>query len=160
MIARTHVRTFLLAIGLATLAAPALACVCSPPQSEAEKNEIATRIATTSIAIVDVTQVAPMDFKAMRGETFSVAKVHLGSAPARFELARAFHREPDGNVSMGMTSCDEIPPPGRTTTVVLYATDTPGKFRFGGTCDQYFINEVPGAIGLVRAALGRPVERG
>jgi len=155
------VRTFLLALGLAALPAPALACTCSPPESEAQKREIAARIANDSIAIVDVEQVAAMDFKAMRGETYSVAKVHIGKAPARIELARAFHRDPNGEVSLGMTSCDEIPPPGRRTTVVLYATETPGKFRFGYTCDQYFLNEVPGAIEHIRAAWRqRPAERG
>jgi hypothetical protein len=61
---------------------------------------------------------------------------------------------------LAVSSCDEIPPPGKRTIVVLYATETPGKFRFGGTCDQYFINEVPGAINLIRAALGARVERG
>ena len=153
-------RTILLAAGLVAMAAPALACTCSPPETEAQKREIAARIARDSVAIVDVEQVAPMDYNGMRGETYSVAKVHLGKAPAKFELARGFHREPDGGVSLAVTSCDEIPPPGKRMTMVLYATDTPGRFRFGSTCDQYFISEVPGAIGLIRAAFGRPVERG
>ena len=153
-------RVIFFAIGLASISVPALACVCSPPESDAERQEIAARIAKESVAVIDVEQVAPMDFKAMRGETYSVAKVHLGKAPARFELARDFHRGADGGVSLGATSCDEIPPPGHRTTVVLYATETPGKFRFGGTCDQYFVNEVPGAIALIRATLGRNVERG
>lgn len=153
-------RGLLIAVGLAAISAPALACTCSPPESDAQKQEIAGRIAKESIAIVDVEQLAPMDYQGMRGETYSVAKVHFGNAPARFELARGFHREPDGGVSLAVTSCDEIPPPGKRTMVVLYATETPGKFRFGGTCDQYFINEVPGAIGLIRAALGARVERG
>ena len=153
-------RAMLLAVGLAAISAPALACTCSPPETDAEKQEIAARIAKGSVAIVDVEQIGPMDFKGMRGETYKVVKVQVGKAPATFELARAFHREPDGGVSIATSSCDEIPPPGQRTTVVLYATDTPGKYRFGGTCDQYFIREVPGAIGLIRAALGRPGERG
>ena len=153
-------RGLLIAVGLAAISAPALACTCSPPETEAQKQEIAARIAKDSVAIVDVEQVAPMDYQGMRGETYSVAKVHLGKAPAKFELARDFHREPNGGVSMAVSSCDEIPPPGKRTTVVLYATETPGKFRFGGTCDQYFINEVPGAMALIRAALGAKVERG
>jgi len=140
-------------------AAPALACVCSPPETEAEKREIASRIARSAAAIVDIDQVSDMNWEGMRGETYRVVKVHFGSAPASFELARQFSRGPDGKVQLAMTSCDDVPPPGRRTTTVLYATDSPGKFRLGGTCDQYFINEA-GGIAAVIAAAGKPGERG
>jgi len=152
-------RSIALAVALLSASVPALACVCSPPTSEADKRAIAARIARESVAVVDVEQVAPLDFDAMRGETYRVAKVHIGNAPEKFELARAFDRGPDGKVSMGMTSCDEIPPPGTRTTVVLYATELPGKFRFGGTCDHLFVNTA-GSIALIRSQLPRIVERG
>lgn len=152
-------RPTILIAGLLATATPALACVCSPPETEAQKREIAERIARTAIAIVDVEQVSGLDWEAMRGETYRVIKTHVGAAPESFELAREFSRGPDGKVQMGMTSCDEVPPPGHRTTTVLYATDTPGKFRTGSTCDQYFVN-LPGGIDAVRAALAKPGERG
>ena len=152
-------RALLLAFGLAALSAPAMACVCSPPETEAQKREIAERIARTAGAIVDVEQASGMDWETMRGETYGVLKTHVGAAPSTFELARNFSRGPDGKVQMGMTSCDEVPPPGRRTTVVLYSTGTPGKFRTGSTCDQLFIN-TPGGIEAVRTALGPSAERG
>jgi hypothetical protein len=151
-------RPVILIAGLLATATPALACVCSPPESAAEKREIAGRIAKDAVAIVDVEQVAGMDWEAMRGETYRVVKTHVGAAPRTFELAREFSRGPDGKVQMGMTSCDEVPPPERRTTVVLYSTDLPGKFRTGGTCDHLFVN-TPGGIQAVRAALSA-VERG
>ncbi|HET7708761.1 MAG TPA: hypothetical protein VFK50_04400 [Sphingomicrobium sp.] len=145
--------------GLLAAASPALACVCSPPETDAQKSEIAERIARTSVAVADVEQESGMDWESMRGETYRVVKIHVGEAPARFELARSFSRGPDGKVQMGMTSCDEIPPPGRPTTVILYSTDMPGKLRIGGTCDHMFVN-MPGGIEAVRAAVRQSGERG
>ena len=152
-------RPFILFAGLLATATPALACVCSPPESEAEKREIAGRIASEAVAIVEVEQVSGMDWESMRGETYRVVKTHFGAAPQKFELAREFSRGPDGKVQMAMTSCDEVPPPGYRITTVIYATDSPGKFRVGSTCDQYFVN-LPGGIDAVRAAAAKPVERG
>lgn len=152
-------RPSILIAGLLATVTPALACVCSPPETDAQKREIADRIAWTSTAIVDVEQQSGMDWAAMRGETYRVVKIHVGAAPQTFELARQFSRGPDGKVQMGMTSCDEVPPPDRRTTVVLYSADQPGKFRIGGTCDHLFVN-LPGGIDAVRAALGRSGERG
>jgi hypothetical protein len=152
-------RYLILIAGLLAAASPALACVCSPPETEAQKSEIAERIARTAIAIVDVEQESGMDWESMRGETYRVVKTHAGAAPQTFELVRNFSRGPDGKVQMGMTSCDEVPPPDRRTTVVLYSTDQPGKFRIGGTCDHLFVN-TPGGIDAVRAALGGGGERG
>jgi hypothetical protein len=152
-------RPLVLLAGLLATATPALACVCSPPESEAEKREIAGRIASEAVAIVDVEQVSGMDWESMRGETYRVVKTHFGSAPQKFELSREFNRGPDGKVQMAMTSCDEVPPPGHRTTTVLYATDSPGKFRVGSTCDQNFVN-MPGGIDSIRSAAGKAVERG
>ena len=147
---------------LLLMAAPALACVCSQPETEAEKREYAALIARQMIAVVDVEQTAGMDYDGMRGETYRVVAQHVGKAPTTFELDRGFQRQPDGSVGMAATSCDEIPPAGKRTTVALYDTETPGKLRFGGTCVHMFVN-TPGAVDLIRAEaakLARPVERG
>ena len=147
-------RTMFLPLALLGVAGPALACVCMEPTTAEEKREIAARIAAEAVAVVDVEQVAAMDQRAMRGETYRVLAVHVGKAPAQFEMARGFERASDGQTVMVMTSCDTIPPPGTRTTAVLYAGDRPGRFRFGGTCEHLFVN-LPGGIDLIRAELAR-----
>jgi hypothetical protein len=127
-----------------------------------EKREFAKHIATEAAAVAEVELAQPMDQQAMRGEIYRVHKVHVGKAPDRFTLAREFSSGPTGEVEMGMTSCDTIPPPGKRTLVVLYPSDSADSFTFGGTCDQIFV-ESPGALDLIRqqaASLVKAAERG
>ena len=153
-------RKSLFAIAALLAAEAAIACVCIPVTTPEQKKEFAQRIATEAAAVAEVEQVEAMDQQAMRGETYRVLKLHVGTAPARFTLAREFSRGPTGEVQMGMTSCDTIPPPGERTLVVLYPSDSPGSYTFGGTCDHLFVNS-PGAIDLIRAeANGAAGERG
>ena len=153
-------RTAAFAIAAIFAAEAAIACVCIAPQTVAEKREMAARIASEAAAVAEIEQVEPMDSQAMRAELYRVHKVHVGKAPREFRLKREFERGGDGGVTMTMTSCDVIPPPGERTTVVLYASSTPGAYRIGGTCDHLFITS-PGAVELVReAARGSSGERG
>ena len=155
-------RNYLFAVVLVAAASPAIACVCVGPLTAEQQLEAAQRIAEQAAAVADVELATPMDQAAMRGETYRILQVHVGNAPAQFELDRGFSRGPSGDVQTVMTSCDIIPPAGERTTVILYSTSMPGRYRIGGTCDHLFITS-PGAVDLVREAarkLARRTERG
>ena len=130
---------------LLTVAGPALACQCIALKTPEQKREMAAQIAAKAIAVVDVEQIAPIKNDAKRGEIYRVVAVHVGRAPARFELYRWF----DGHQPV-MMSCDVAPPPGQRATVALYAGNSPGRLSMGWTCDQSFVNS-PGDIDLIRA---------
>lgn len=142
-------RLLALGLGLLLTAAPAIACVCIEPATPEQKREIAARIADQAVAVVDVELAEPMDQRSMRGEKYRVLAVHWGNAPALFELERGFSRGSGGEVQIVMTSCDVVPPSGERTTVVLFATSSPHRFRIGGTCDHLFVN-TGDAIELIR----------
>ena len=142
-------RIAMFAIGMLLAGEAALACVCTGPQTEAERLETARRIASEAAAVAEVEQIEAIDPGARQPELYRVRNLYVGSAPAQFRLAREFG--PAGEIMM--TSCDVVPPAGEPRVVVLYASDKAGQYRIGGTCDDLFITS-PGAVDLVRQQAG------
>ena len=99
----------------------AFACSCSPPESATEKRDIARRIATKAVAIVEVEPVSAADIKRQIGETYRIVKVEYGNAQTGLiRMARTFGMDGNGEGWMSATSCDVFP--GYRKRVLLIPT--------------------------------------
>ena len=98
-------------VAFSALHGAAQACSCSPPENEAEKRDIARRIAMKTIAIVEVEPVSGPDMKRGIGDTYRIIKVEAGQAKlGEIRMARTFGTDPrTGEHWMTATSCDVFP---------------------------------------------------
>lgn len=94
-----------------TLHDATLACGCVAPETQAERRDIARRIAARYDAVVEVEPVSGADIKRQIGETYRIVKVEAGEAqPGLIRMARAFGVDrKTGEPWMAGSSCDVFP---------------------------------------------------
>ncbi len=126
-------RKLMLAILLAAAAETvALACTCIPiPTDAAERQSIASDVATGALALVEVELVRAYDQVSGRGEGLRVVQTIAGTAPTTFEAERA--RAPSS------ASCDVEFRSGERVMVLLYppyvaGTGAEPRFRLADSC--------------------------
>jgi hypothetical protein len=86
--------------------AAALACSCAPPQGEAERRQIARRIAIGAAVIAEVVEAEPMDWRKGQGELVRPLRLFVGEPRDGYRLERGFSRDAKGRALLSATSCD------------------------------------------------------
>jgi hypothetical protein len=117
--------------------AAALACSCVPAEPPEQSREIARKVLTGAVAIVEADILAGYDRGLKRGEQVQVTKTLWGKAPRGFEVYRPG--------SPNSARCDIELTPGKRRFLILYPApkSVAGRPRFQvqNLCSDYLVSD-------------------